>query len=90
MSLPDPSPAPHSSEGVTECLERWGRHDDLEELAPLVYDDLRRLAATRIVGRPHPRSAKEGGKLPRDDRSEAVMQRMCEGSSIAPGSYLRR
>lgn len=36
----------HTNEGVTQLLERWsgGDRDALEELMPLVYDELRRLA----------------------------------------------
>lgn len=40
------SPAPASDEALSQLLERWsdGEPEALEELLPLVYDELRRLA----------------------------------------------
>lgn len=40
----------HSSQGVTELLERWSEGDQkaLEELLPLVYDELHRLAGAYL------------------------------------------
>jgi RNA polymerase sigma factor (TIGR02999 family) len=43
-------PHPHSPQEVTRLLARWssGDHDALEELTPLVYDELRRLARSYL------------------------------------------
>jgi len=40
----------HTPESVTQLLERWGRGDRaaLDELMPLVYEELRRLAANYL------------------------------------------
>ena len=40
----------HSSEGITQLLERWssGDEDASEELMPLVYDQLHRLAVAYL------------------------------------------
>jgi RNA polymerase sigma factor (TIGR02999 family) len=40
----------HTPESVTQLLERWGRGDRaaLDELMPLVYDELRRLAGNYL------------------------------------------
>jgi len=42
--------ATRSSEGITELLERWNKGDQsaLEQLTPLVYDELHRLAANYL------------------------------------------
>lgn len=42
--------ANHSSEGITQLLARWSNGDEkaLDQLMPLVYDELHRLAATYL------------------------------------------
>jgi RNA polymerase sigma-70 factor, ECF subfamily len=42
--------ATRSSEGITQLLERWSKGEEKarDELMPLVYDELRRLAATYL------------------------------------------
>ena len=42
--------ATRSPQGVTQLLERWSRGDEsaLEELMPLVYDELHRLAGSYL------------------------------------------
>ncbi|WP_433975528.1 sigma-70 family RNA polymerase sigma factor [Tunturiibacter lichenicola] len=48
MATRDEGPAPHSQ--VTELLVRWreGDHAALEQLVPLVYEELRRLARSHL------------------------------------------
>ena len=46
--------ATRSSEGITQLLKKWSEGDEqaLDQLMPLVYDELRRMAAAQGRGRP--------------------------------------
>ena len=50
MDLPDQKNGTSSSENITQLLARWndGDEDALEELTPLVYDELHRLAVNYL------------------------------------------